>query len=389
MKRFRTVKEDHRFPYTVGGQTYVVSEPHEVKQVVQPKDLDEIVARSLAIVTFTVVLGAITWSTVAIGTLLSSMAPTWVSYLVAVIFDMTWAACMGAEWLMRYDKERAWLPRTAGWVALAVSVLTIALEGAMATGKPVIGAAGGLVSILAKGLWMVTMNISARRLSALDQQWYEKAASAASAELARTVMERKLARTRALVEQERAALDTFQSQPRIAATEPFEQVPVDIPAGPHQNVVYVVRNGDRVKIGTSGKLADRVKALSLRRSDVLLAVTGSWELESELRQRFAEHRIGTTEWFSFVPEIRDFVTDTVSDVLVPERDAVVSAPMSSGTVVQLSGGRPGVTSCVRDILSADPDMSDEAVLSSVRRVLGPDTKADTVRKSIKRVKEAS
>lgn len=210
MKRFRTVKTTRQVPYTVGGQTYQVEEPHVVRQAVQPVDLDQMVRNALWIITFFVVTGAITWSTVAIGHLLGSMAPTWVSYLVAVVFDMTWVACMGAEWLMRYDRKRARAPRVAGWMALGVSVASITVDGHMVTGKFVIGAAGGVVSVLAKGLWLVVMMISARPLSARDQQWYEQAASASDAELALTVAQRKLARTQALVRQERAALeDTY------------------------------------------------------------------------------------------------------------------------------------------------------------------------------------
>jgi hypothetical protein len=237
--RFRTVPEDRTVPHTVGGQTYMVSEPHETQQVVQPLDLDQIVRNVLWIITLTVVLGALTWSTVAIGNLLSSMAPTWVSYLVAVVFDLTWVACMGAEWLMRYDRKRAKIPRRAGWLALAVSVAAIATEGSLATGKPFIGCTGGVVAVLAKGLWMVVMLISARRLSPLDQQWYEKASSAADAQLALAAAQRKLLRTKALVEQERQALAAFHNSPEIEAAEPSrpavrefipDKLPVPAPA---------------------------------------------------------------------------------------------------------------------------------------------------------------
>lgn len=395
MTRFRKRKSEHEVPHTVGGQTYMVTEPQETLQVVQPVDLDEIVRNLLVVITCAVVLGALAWSTVAIGGLLTTMAPAWVSYTVAVVFDLTWVACMAAEWLMRYDRKRAAAPRRAGWAALAVSVAAIAVHGYQMTGEAVIGSVGGIVSVLAKGLWMVSMLISARRLSPLDQQWYEKAASAADAQLALAVAQRKLARTRARVEQERAALAEFSTRPEVTASQPFDHEPPALESGSHGPLVYVIRNGNRVKIGTTTHLKNRVAALSLRLSDVLLTVPGGQDKERELHRRFAEHRIGTSEWFTFVPDIRDFVRDPdgtessrdEDEVLVPGT-ALRPSPVREDSPVPPRdelGTKRDLTELVRDLRGQGLD--EDEIKIRVRDEV-PDHKPDSLRKAILRTRTA-
>ncbi|MFB7500038.1 GIY-YIG nuclease family protein [Streptomyces sp. NPDC056161] len=77
--------------------------------------------------------------------------------------------------------------------------------------------------------------------------------------------------------------------------------------GRHDPIVYFLRNGDRVKIGTTTNLASRMTALSLRKTNVILALDGGRELEGLLHRRFYSHRIGNTEWFNFADEIKHFV----------------------------------------------------------------------------------
>ena len=76
MEQFRTRKGIRRVEHTVGGRTELVDVPVQIREPVQPLDLDAVVAHALAVVTFLVVLGAMAWSTVAIGTLLHRMGMT-------------------------------------------------------------------------------------------------------------------------------------------------------------------------------------------------------------------------------------------------------------------------------------------------------------------------
>lgn len=96
-------------------------------------------------------------------------------------------------------------------------------------------------------------------------------------------------------------------------TVALRMLPVDIEkllaASAHDSIVYFIRNGDRVKIGTTRNLRGRVSGLSLRPDNVLFAVSGGVQVERALHDRFAELRIGDTEWFQFVQPIADFIND--------------------------------------------------------------------------------
>jgi len=385
MRRVRTEIKTRKVPRTIGETTYMVDEEYRADLAVSPFDLDNAVARLLTFITSIVVLGAMTWSTAAIGDLLSRMAPAWVSYLVAVIFDLSWVACMAAEWLMRYDPKKARIPRAAGWAALMISVGAIATDGVYATHALVIGTAGGMISVLAKGLWMVVLLISTRRLNPLDQQAYEQAMSAAGADLALNTVQRRLMRMRARALQERRALgmDVIEyapTAPHIAATEPFEMPRVKIPKGKHQQIVYFVRNGDRVKIGTTSNLRKRVQSLSLRTGDVLLALNGGQKREQSLHARFRTFRIADTEWFSFVPEIRAYITEqspgdrivpelpTAAPASVPAISPAVRMPIRNMVEVRISSGTTDPAEIFNDITGSDPTVNHESVRRIIRTV---------------------
>lgn len=93
----------------------------------------------------------------------------------------------------------------------------------------------------------------------------------------------------------------------------MRMLPVDtrklLAASAHDSIVYFLRNGDRVKIGTTRNLRGRVAGLSLRPDNVLFAVSGGIQVERALHERFADLRIGETEWFQFAQPIADFVND--------------------------------------------------------------------------------
>lgn len=96
-------------------------------------------------------------------------------------------------------------------------------------------------------------------------------------------------------------------------TVALRMLPVDteklLAASAHDSIVYFIRNGDRIKIGTTRNLRGRVAALSLRPDNVLFAVSGGIQVERELHARFADLRIGNTEWFQCAQPIADFIND--------------------------------------------------------------------------------
>lgn len=80
-----------------------------------------------------------------------------------------------------------------------------------------------------------------------------------------------------------------------------------LPTGTHEPCVYFLRNGTRVKIGTTSHIRNRVRRLALRPEDVALIVPGDRDTERATHQRFASQRVGDTEWFDETGTLRDFI----------------------------------------------------------------------------------
>lgn len=82
-----------------------------------------------------------------------------------------------------------------------------------------------------------------------------------------------------------------------------------IPARKHAPLVYFIRNGNRVKIGTSTEVKRRIRTLALRAENVVLLLNGGQALERSLHKQFADLRIGNTEWFAYDGALIDFIAD--------------------------------------------------------------------------------
>lgn len=86
----------------------------------------------------------------------------------------------------------------------------------------------------------------------------------------------------------------------------------------HDPVVYFLRNGSRVKIGTTRNLRRRVESLSLALSDVALVMLGSFDVEAEMHARYAPYRVsGDREWFDVWGELRTLLESAPAPVPVP------------------------------------------------------------------------
>jgi hypothetical protein len=97
--------------------------------------------------------------------------------------------------------------------------------------------------------------------------------------------------------------------------------PLNIPDRSHGDVVYFILNGNRVKIGTTTNLRNRVRALSLKPRNVIACVPGGRQHEDAMHAKFTELRIGRTEWFSFEGPIVDTVNDWHAGAMVLRRHA--------------------------------------------------------------------
>jgi hypothetical protein len=83
-----------------------------------------------------------------------------------------------------------------------------------------------------------------------------------------------------------------------------------ISGAPHCPVVYFLRAGTLVKIGTSTRLLTRVSDLSLSLADVALIMPGGYDVEDAYHKRFARQRVrDRREWFRVAGELLTFLTE--------------------------------------------------------------------------------
>ncbi|CAN5122380.1 hypothetical protein BH11ACT4_BH11ACT4_17320 [soil metagenome] len=78
-------------------------------------------------------------------------------------------------------------------------------------------------------------------------------------------------------------------------------------SAPGVDVVYYIRFGEQVKIGTSATPRSRIA--SLPHDEVLAFERGGRRLEQRRHEQFAEHRIPRTEWFHRHPALDEHVAE--------------------------------------------------------------------------------
>lgn len=147
--KFRDVSQ------VINGESVTIRERYTAPKAPRiPGSLDEALKRGLIGAAVVILTGAVVWSAVAIGSLLSGMAPAWAAYMMATVFDLSWILCLVGAWVNRYNpKTRSALDK-AGWVFLAITMAAIFTHG-LTAGSWVVGLFGAMVSLVAKGVWMV------------------------------------------------------------------------------------------------------------------------------------------------------------------------------------------------------------------------------------------
>ncbi|MFE9921580.1 protein transporter Sec31 [Streptomyces sp. NPDC005774] len=201
----RTIERTRLVPHTVDGITEMVLDREKIEVPQPPRDWDHIVRTAVTIGAALLVTVSLAWTTTSIGALLAMSVVAVVAYGAAVAFDATWIMCMGVEWLLRYDPDRAALAKKAGHASLAVSMGAVFAHGYL-TGQLVVGVVGALVSALAKGGWTIAMRVHARPLDPRTQQWVTKRRATVDGQLAMIPIRRELQRGEALVDAEQHAL---------------------------------------------------------------------------------------------------------------------------------------------------------------------------------------
>ncbi|MEU8866911.1 hypothetical protein [Streptomyces umbrinus] len=265
--KVRTERRTRQVPKTIDGKTHDVQETYTVEAPVPPPDRDAQALVAVTALAALIVLGAVVWSTVAIGGLLAMTSPVWVAYLIAFVFDAAWIGCLTLEWINRYDPERARTPRRAGWAALALSMVLITAHGAV-HGSLGVGLAGAAVSLVAKGFWHTVMQATGAELDPASAQWAAAERAEVHAEMATVRVRRQLARTRSRIREELSALGSGGSVTEIEWRTPAaEGLTADRLRTEVEDTAERIRTEQSAGSGSartdpeSGSVKDRVRSL--------------------------------------------------------------------------------------------------------------------------------
>lgn len=191
-----------------------------------------------------------------------------------------------------------------------LSVLFIAVVSAISEKDRVgLWAFMGMCVLLSTGTWGAWMQ--SRLLPAEDQAVidaiHDREAQQAAAAFDASEKEQRRQRLSAIV----SSLGYELSETQTPAVQPADanHVRWAVPSGKHAPLVYFIRNGNRIKIGTSTELKRRIRTLALRAENVALLLDGDRRLERQLHNQFKDLRIGDTEWFAYEAPLTDYIAD--------------------------------------------------------------------------------
>jgi hypothetical protein len=230
-------------------------------------------------------------------------------WLIALTMAFLWAAGLWEESRRFYDRRLQQLHRKTGYVG-HLGVLLIAVAAAVEQPHWIaLLIILGMMAFAAFGTWATWMQL--QFLPDEDQAVIDTIIHREAAERAATFdaseREKRRVRLTAIVENLGYTLTDAPAQAEKPADAPV--IKWTIPAGKHAPLVYFVRNGNRIKIGTTVELKRRIRTLALRPENVALLVDGDQRRERQFHKQFAEHRIGTTEWFAYEGTLANYVHD--------------------------------------------------------------------------------
>jgi pimeloyl-ACP methyl ester carboxylesterase len=234
------------------------------------------------------------------------------SVIMFLLFSATmtfiWGASLREETRRFYDRASQRLHRKAGLVGHGSVALIAALAASQEPERLGLWIVLGTVAFTATTTWTTWMQT--QLLPDDDQAVVDTVIARETAEriAAHQAVERERRRKRltAIVESLGYTI-TKPTPPSKPADAPA--VKWTIPKGKHAPLVYFIRNGNRIKIGTTTDLKRRIRTLALREENVALLVPGDHRREREYHRQFAGLRVGNTEWFAFKDSLAQYVTD--------------------------------------------------------------------------------
>lgn len=162
------------------------------------------------------------------------------------------------------------------------------------------------------------------------------------------------------------------SRPAPPPLEPAGSIgsPVDdidtLLSAAHAPVVYLIRNGSRVKIGTSRNLRNRVAQMCLRADDLELVLHGDASLERDLHERFSASRVGNTEWFERVGPVATFINNRGQDAPDPV-DSSDTGPADNSAPDPVDSPEPDTSVPVDSSASAPADNAADGTPTAPRQ----------------------
>lgn len=223
-----------------------------------------------------------------------------------------WALSMWEEQRRFYDRLVQRSRRKIGLVSQLSVLLIAAVTASDSPNRNALWLTLGVLCFAAVVIWAAWMHT--RLLPDEDQAVVDAVISREVAQRAAihdaSERERRHARLTAIVE----SLGYTLTDTAAPATGPDDSPAIrwTIPAGKHTPLVYFIRNGNRMKIGTTTELKRRIRTLALRPENVALLVEGDQRREREYHKQFAEHRIGNSEWFAYEGTLADYVHDQIT-----------------------------------------------------------------------------
>lgn len=233
-------------------------------------------------------------------------------WLTALSMVMVWVLCLWAEAKLFYNRQQQRAHRRVGVLCHLGALLIAALTASQLPNRAGWFAVLGTVSFAAFSTWacwMQTRLLPDEDQAVIDEIISREIAQQAAMYDARN-REQRRARLTAIVEGLGYTLTSRPTQPEKPSDVPAVQW--TIPAGKHAPLVYFIRNGNRMKIGTTTDLKRRIRTLALREANVALLVNGDQRRERAYHKQFTEHRIGNTEWFAYEGTLADYVHEQIT-----------------------------------------------------------------------------
>lgn len=276
-----------------------------------------------AIVTWVVVLAFTAFETISLMPLVVrysySRADAITQCVAYTAMILLWFWCLIGEYLRRHRRRQARFLRRLGFTQQAFLLLVL-IWGSVDQKQTGVAIAAGVsfaCTMILWFAWIQSFQLPPEDQKIVDALAAEESRLAAEAWAARIEQDQQ-ERLRKALAQVRRYTTAPAVQPESPAAKATPQW--DIPSGKHAPMVYFIRNGNRIKIGTTTELRRRIRTLALRQEHVLLLLPGTQPLERALHKRFADLRDGNTEWFQYTGALTQYVTEQNAKILAAGGD---------------------------------------------------------------------